>query len=352
MLFKTCLMALLPFLIFSYVATGILALRKNAPFILAVILLTVCVSNALVGLAAYSTCWFSLSWLAQQSSTIAQMQSLWTIEPYFAFALPTLMRSEQALLVALGLGIFLTWYPVRTYEIFLTRLKKIIDFCIRKILMPFLPLYVAGFLLKIQAEGLLQQVVGDYSRTFILMFAMHWTFLLIWYLVSQRGNVAAARQRMMGAMPSYMTAMSTMSSTATIPVTLQCAEKNEVHEGLAHVSIPILANIHLLGDAVSVPLLALVTKVIFTGGFPSLIQYFWFLGYFVVSMLAVAGIPGGGIMVMIPVLESMMQFSPDMISLITALYLMQDPFGTAANVMGDGALVMMIERIARRLQLL
>ncbi|PCI74431.1 hypothetical protein COB28_01240 [Candidatus Dependentiae bacterium] len=352
LLFKTCLMAFLPFLIFSYVTSGILSLRKNAPLILAVILGLVCLSNFIVGMTSYGLCGLAMPLLAKQSIQFTAMQSLWTIEPYFLFDLPIPIRSEQALLAAMVIGTLLTWYPIKACERSILRLKGYVDFLIRRVLLPFLPLYVCGFLLKIQGEGLLQQVLGDYSLTFLVMLILHWAFLFIWYLASQAGNFSLAREKILNALPSYMTALSTMSSTAAIPVTLNSAEKNRVHEGLSNVAVPILANVHLLGDAVSIPLLALVTKSLFTGGFPGVIEYLWFLGYFVISMLAVAGIPGGGIMVMIPVLESMFHFSPDMISLITALYLMQDPFGTAANVMGDGALVIMVEKVARRFKLL
>lgn len=351
-LFKTFLLALLPFLIFSYVVTGILALRKNAPLILAVLLTMVCISNCIVGITSYFICTSLMPLLLQQGAAVATMESFWGIEPYFIINISPFVPSEQALLAALFIGIALTWYPIRTAEIALSRAKKSIDFIIKHCLMPFLPLYVFGFLLKIQDEGLLEQVVGDYSRTFLLMIVLQWILLGLWYVISQSGSFTAARKKIATALPSYMAALSTMSSTATIPVTLDVAEKNDVHEGLSHVAVPILANVHLLGDAVSIPCLALVTHALFFGTVPNFFQYFAFLGYFVVSMLAVAGIPGGGIMVMIPVLQSMMHFSPDMISLITALYLMQDPFGTAANVMGDGALVMMIEKVARRLRLL
>lgn len=349
-LFKTILMALLPFLIFSYVVTGVVALRKNGPLVLAVLLGLVSVSNFLVGMISYATAVSILPWLMSQKVAMVTAQSIWTIEPYFQFSIPTLFKSEQALLAALIVGIVLALRPVFPAERFFHRLKRIIELFVRYGLMPFLPLYVLGFLLKIQREGFLDQVFGNYSKTFLLIFVLQWILLVVWYLLSQNGSVQQAKEKIMIALPSYLTAMSTMSSTATIPVTLVCAEKNRVHRGLAHVSIPILANIHLLGDAVSVPLLSLVTSMLFLGQIPSFAGYCWFLGYFVVSMLAVAGVPGGGIMVMIPILQSLLGFTPDMISLITALYLMQDSIGTAANVMGDGALVMMIERVVRKIR--
>jgi len=68
-------------------------------------------------------------------------------------------------------------------------------------------------------------------------------------------------------------------------------------------------------------------------------------------MLAVAGIPGGGIIVMIPILKTILGFDDTMISIITTLYFLQDGLGTAGNVMGDGALMIIINKILKRLKI-
>jgi len=142
-----------------------------------------------------------------------------------------------------------------------------------------------------------------------------------------------------------------MSSTATIPVTVQCAEINTGNKGLAAMASPILANIHLLGDAISTPILALVTLFIFQGTSPDPLVYSVFVTYFCINMLAVAGIPGGGIIVMIPILKTILGFDDTMISIITTLYFLQDGLGTAGNVMGDGALMIIINKILKRLKI-
>ena len=68
-------------------------------------------------------------------------------------------------------------------------------------------------------------------------------------------------------------------------------------------------------------------------------------------MFAASGIPAGGLIVMIPILISQLGFTSDMISVITALYLLLDSFGTAANVMGDGALVILVNKVLKYLRI-
>jgi hypothetical protein len=70
------------------------------------------------------------------------------------------------------------------------------------------------------------------------------------------------------------------------------------------------------------------------------------------AAIAAAGIPGGGIIAMYPILQSILGFSPDMLSIITTLYILQDGIGTAGNVTGDIAVLVIIQKILKRLRIL
>ena len=109
---------------------------------------------------------------------------------------------------------------------------------------------------------------------------------------------------------------------------------------LARSVIPATVNIHLVGDCFAIPIFALAILVSFQGGLPSLEHYALFTFYFVMAKFAVAAVPGGGVLVMLPVLEKYLGFSAPMLSLITALYVIFDPLITAANIMGNGAFAM------------
>ena len=78
---------------------------------------------------------------------------------------------------------------------------------------------------------------------------------------------------------------------------------------------------------------------------PSFLTYLPFAFYFVLAKFSVAAIPGGGIIVMLPILESKLGFTGEMASLITALYILFDPIITSANVAGNGAFAMLIHKI-------
>lgn len=48
---------------------------------------------------------------------------------------------------------------------------------------------------------------------------------------------------------------------------------------------------------------------------------------------------------MIPILEKYLGFTPEMLSLITALYILFDPIITSANVLGNGAFAQLFEKV-------
>jgi len=201
-------------------------------------------------------------------------------------------------------------------------------------------------------EGNILNLFGSYGKAFILVLLIQACYLFIIYFIGSGFDLKKCLKAIKVAIPSYLTAFSSMSSTATIPVTIKSATKNTGDDKLPHMAVPILANVHLAGDSVTVPIFALVTISIFMGASPDFFTFLNFVFYFCLTMLAVSGVPGGGIIVMIPILKSILGFNPAMISIITALYLLQDSFGTACNVMGDGALTIIVNKVLKKFRII
>lgn len=350
-LFKQLLTFILPFIILSFVVTGILSFKKNAPFVLLIMLAMIFISNGLVGLLDYGIMHVLACTIVGQggAATIAARD---IIDPVFSLNLPTVLRSEVALIVAIIFGLLFSFIRVPQFENAMQRFKTSIEHILNWIVIPFLPLYVLGFLLKMRFEGTFLLLLQNYSGTFFLIIATQIIYLLWMYLVANGFSIRNTFDAIHNALPSYLTAFSTMSSAVTVPVTVECAYKNTNNRPLALVAMPIMANVHLLGDAIGTPILAMVTMLLFTGALPGFVAYASFMFYFCTAMFAVSGIPGGTILVMTPILISQLGFSAEMIGVITTLFLLMDSFGTAANVMGDGALVMMVDKVLKRLRII
>ena len=77
-------------------------------------------------------------------------------------------------------------------------------------------------------------------------------------------------------------------------------------------------------------------------GFGTIFPFILMLG---VTLVAAPGVPGGAVMAALGLLESMLGFNEVQLSLMIALYLAQDSFGTACNVTGDGAIAIIVDAL-------
>ena len=133
-----------------------------------------------------------------------------------------------------------------------------------------------------------------------------------------------------------------MSSVAAMPLTLVGVEKNAKNPEVSRSIIPATVNIHLIGDCFAIPIFAFAILKSFGVLEPSCFNYIVFAFYFVLAKFSVAAVPGGGILVMLPILETYLGFNGEMLSLITTLYILFDPLITSANILGNGAFALCI----------
>lgn len=261
--------------------------------------------------------------------------------PLWEPKLPLFISCEAALITALILGIVFSIYSSPQVEATALKLKKIVSLLLEKGFTPLLPFFILGFLFKIQHEGALTPIIEGYGPIFILIIFLCSLHIILFYYIVAKFNMKKAFLYIRNTISSGMMGFTTMSSIATMPLTLQAAEKNTKDPIIGETVVPFTVNIHLIGDTLEIPMLALAILASFGIPFPTPEQYILFAGYFVLCRFAVAAIPGGGILMVLPILENHLGFSPEMSALITTLFVLFDPFATAVNVIGNGAFVLL-----------
>ena len=170
-------------------------------------------------------------------------------------------------------------------------------------------------------------------------------YLFMLYFIGSAGNLRTTFINIKKMLPAGLTGFSTMSSVATMPVTLKCTKETTQDAQLTDVVIPTTANIHMLGDDLSIVMTAMALLTMFGFAPPDLIAFSLFAAAFCVAKLFCVGIPGASVLVILPVLQNSLNFTPEMITVLTTIYILQDPFGTAANVMGNGAFALIVKRL-------
>jgi Na+/H+-dicarboxylate symporter len=338
---KSLIVFLLPLIIFGLLFKVASQLAHNATKIIVLIFASVCLSNFcstllsyMVGLGVYH---LDLSLISPQN--VQELQPCWT------FAFPQLIANDKAMFGGLIVGVLASFFQPNLAH-------KISDF-LEKVVMKTLslftlliPLFIAGFVVKLQHEGLISQILKDYALIFMVIAVAQFTYIGLVYWVVNRFSMQNALRSLGNMLPAAITGFSTMSSAAAMPLTILGAEENANDPALVRSVIPATVNIHLIGDCFAIPIFALAVLKTYGVADPSLSTYLIFAFYFVLAKFSVAAVPGGGILVMLPILESYLGFNAEMMSLITALYILFDPVITSANVLGNGGFAQAMGKIA------
>lgn len=347
---KELLMAVLPFVVFSYITAAILDLEQRAPLLILSLLVLVLCSNALTVLISYGTSMTFLPWITTTGSdTVTGL--IETISPLYILKIPQILSPDRTMLLGLSFGILFSFIKVPKVSAFISRMREFVNIALKRGFIPLLPLYVFGFVLKMAHEGSLEILMKNYGQVFLLTCALIIAFLCAQYLIAAEFNPKRFLSLLREMIPAGITAFSTMSSAATMPVTLAATEKNLGDPQFTQLVIPTTVNIHLLGDALSVPLIGIAMLMIAGFPLPTFESYLIFTFYFCLAKFSSAGIPGGGVIVLLPVLQSHLGLTPEMTSLVATLYILQDPIITATNVMANGAFALISHKICGKIRL-
>ena len=143
--------------------------------------------------------------------------------------------------------------------------------------------------------------------------------------------------------PAYITAVGTMSSAATLAVALRCAGKSKVlRRDMVDFGIPLFANIHLCGSVLTEVFFVMTVSQILYGRIPDLSTMILFCLLLGVFAIGAPGVPGGTVMASLGLITGVLLFDATGTGLMLTIVALQDSFGTACNVTGDGALTLML----------
>ncbi len=270
-----------------------------------------------------------------------QLNSLWHI------SLSQLIPNE----VALWGGVLIGFVGARFYPHAFTRIAESLDTYTTFLLkgMSFLiPPFIIGYIIKLEYEQTLYHILKDYTFIFAVICLTLLIYIFILYFLINRFRITTTLRDLYNMLPAALCGFTTMSSAASMPFTIQGVENNTHNKELARSIVPATVNIHLIGDCLAIPIFAFAVLKSFGLPCPTFWTYLTFTLYFVLAKFSVAAIPGGGIIVMLPILEKYLDFQSDMLTLITALYILFDPIITSVNILGNGAFAKIIDAVVDR----
>ena len=338
---KSIVLFLLPFVIFGLLFKTFVKLADNALSVIVLIFGGLCLSNLINTFLTH----YVGSLFYQFDLNIGHViKNTDQLAPYFSLQLPQIIKNDYALFGGIICGV-LTFIYSKDIAV---KLAHRIDIYVKKMfsfISLLIPLFIVGFVIKCASEDILLSLIQSYSvvLAIFLVYASLYTFL--YYFVINKCVFEHTIACIKNMMPALVTALSSISSVITMPITILSTEKNVKNKDLAASTISATVNIHLLGDCLAIPLLAYALLKHYGIAEPALRAYFIFTVFFVIAKFSVAAVPAGGIIIMTPILEKYLGFTPEMSSLIIAIYVIFDPFVTGFNVLGNGAFAKLVDQL-------
>lgn len=336
-----------PLIVIGFIAPSITKLGKNASRILGVAVLLAYVSSVLAALGSMAAGYGLIPHL----SIVSEVDGLKELpEIVFQLEIPQIMSVMSALAFSILMGLAATWTRAETVIRLLDEFQQIVLMIVSKIVIPILPVFIALTFWSLAYEGTITKQLPVFLKVVLIVMIGHFIWMTVLYTVGgiYSGNNPWKVVKHYG--PAYITAVGTMSSAATLAVALKCARKSEpvLRDDMVSFGIPLFANIHLCGSVLTEVFFVMTVSQILYGKLPSVGTMILFCALLGVFAIGAPGVPGGTVMASLGLITGVLGFDATGTALMLTIFALQDSFGTACNVTGDGALTMILTGYARR----
>ena len=336
-----------PLIVIGFIAPSITKLGKNASRILGVAVLLAYVSSVLAALGSMAAGYGLIPHL----SIVSEVDGLKELpEIVFQLEIPQIMSVMSALAFSILIGLAATWTRAETVIRLLDEFQQIVLMIVSNIVIPILPVFIALTFWSLAYEGTITKQLPVFLKVVLIVMIGHFIWMTVLYTVGgiYSGNNPWKVVKHYG--PAYITAVGTMSSAATLAVALKCARKSEpvLRDDMVSFGIPLFANIHLCGSVLTEVFFVMTVSQILYGKLPSVGTMILFCALLGVFAIGAPGVPGGTVMASLGLITGVLGFDATGTALMLTIFALQDSFGTACNVTGDGALTMILTGYARR----
>lgn len=329
-----------PLIIIGFIAPSITKLGTNASRLLGVAVVIAYVSSICAAFMSTAAGYALIPHLSIDTS-VAGLRDLPPV--VFELNIPQIMSVMSALVLAVLAGLAATWTKSRKTIDLLAEFQNIVLDIVSKVIIPVLPFYIAATFCNLSYEGMITRQLPAFLQIILIVMAGHYIWMAVLYLLAGAYSGKNPWEVVRHYGPAYLTAVGTMSSAATLAVALRCARKSSVlREDMVSFGIPLFANIHLCGSVLTEVFFCMTISKILYGSVPSLgtmVLFCLLLGIFAIGA---PGVPGGTVMASLGLITGVLLFDDAGTALMLAIFALQDSFGTACNVTGDGALTLML----------
>ena len=330
-----------PLIIIGFIAPSITRLGNNASKMLGVAVTIAYISS--IGAALFSMAAGYI--MIPNLSIVTNVEGLQALpDLVFKLDIPPIMSVMSALALSMCLGLAAAWTKAKSITNALEEFQLIVLAIVTKIVIPLLPFFIAFTFCSLSYEGSITKQLPVFIQVILIVMAGHYIWMALLYGLAGIYTGKNPFDIIKNYGPAYITAVGTMSSAATLAVALRCAKKSEppLRDDMVDFGIPLFANIHLCGSVLTEVFFVMTISKILYGAIPPIETMALFCLLLGIFAIAAPGVPGGTVMASLGLITGILGFDDSGTALMLTIFALQDSFGTACNVTGDGALTLML----------
>ena len=335
-----------PLIVIGFIAPSITKLGNNASRMLGVALVVAYTSSVLAALLSMGAGYVIIPNLP----VVSEIEGLKELpEDVFGLTIPQIMNVMSALAFSILIGLAAIWTKAKTIITILEEFQNIVLAIVSKIIIPILPVFIAFTFTCLSYDGTITKQLPVFVSAVVIVMIGHYIWLTVLYVVAGVYSGKNPIEVVKHYGPAYITAVGTMSSAATLAVALRCARKSKVlREDMVDFGVPLFANIHLCGSVLTEVFFCMIVSKVLYGTLPDIQTLVLFCVLLAIFAIGAPGVPGGTVMASLGLITGVLGFGDDGTALMLAIFALQDSFGTACNVTGDGALTLFLTGYAEK----
>ena len=264
--------------------------------------------------------------------------------------IPPVMNVMTALVLAALIGLATAWVKSDEFSRLLDTFQKMVLELVKKILLPVLPIFIATNFCILSYQGAVTKQLPVFISILLVVIVCHYIWLALLYGIAALYSKKNSMKVLKFYGPAYLTALGTMSSAATLGVALDCAHKSPIlRKEISDVTVPLFANIHLCGSTLTETVFVMTVSQLLYGSMPNFFTLALFILLLGLFAIGAPGVPGGTVLASLGLIISVLQFDEAGTALLLTIFALQDSFGTACNVTGDGALTLITDTYEQKI---
>lgn len=343
-LFAQLLKFIVPLLVLGLVTPSIANLGRGAGKMLLTVMVIAYCSTVFASLFSYGISSNILPMYLSPGELSSEAVSEKEFLPYIDLKIPPICDVMTAIVLSFVIGVGIIFTGSNALKKGFDEFGEIVKLTIEKVIIPGLPIYIFTMIAEMSAKGVINVVIGTGFKVIMTGVVLSILYLILQYCVA--GIIARMNPLKMiwNILPAYLTGFSICSSSACIPVTYECTLKNGVRKDIADFVIPLCATVHMCGSAIKLTVTSVAIAYMFGApiGAGLFIQFALMQA---IAAVAAPGVMGGVLMASIGIIGTILGFTDTMTTLVMTLYLALDGYGPAANVSGDGAIAVIVDKL-------